>query len=117
MAKKNKAPQEEDFVRVTMHTESDGVVAYIDAKGTVLAYKLPKTGTVADLRVDPKFLAISPCPYCGAVNNRGHILSQHTDPFLGTPLCCTNDDHQLIPCKGKGHHCSYFDVVTRKKIQ
>lgn len=123
MAKKK---PEDNFVRVTMHVEEDGVVAYKDCHGVTLAYKFPKTGTVADIRPNPPFLAMSPCPDCGVENDRGHNPLQHTDPFIGVPFCCLrkNSDgsitfpYQLVPCDGsqpESHRCSYFDVVTRKK--
>ena len=81
--KANMPDKEERFVRVTMHVENDGVIAYLDAAGVVLAYKLPQTGAVADIRPNPPLLAMSPCPYCGAENDRGHNLLHHADPFLG----------------------------------
>ena len=62
------------------------VLAYSDERGHVVALVLPKTGTVADVREHPPFLSMSPCPYCGAVDDKGHIAIKHIDPFLGTHI-------------------------------
>lgn len=75
-----------DYIEAEMRYDpaGGGVVEYIDpATQEVIAIVL-KGGTVADLRQHPPFLATSPCPFCGAINNRGHNNSKHVDPFLGT---------------------------------
>ena len=74
----------DDCIIVVILTLPDGTKEIEDATtGEVIALKL-KGGTVADLRQHPPFLAMDPCPYCGARNNKVHTLSMHVDPFLGT---------------------------------
>ena len=36
------------------------------------------SGKVRDLRKNPPFLAMSPCPYCDAKDDRGHDPLKHT---------------------------------------
>lgn len=40
-------------------------------------------GRVTDLRTEPLYLAMSPCPYCDAMEDRGHVAARHVDPRLG----------------------------------
>jgi hypothetical protein len=40
----------------------------------------------ADLRKQPLFLTILPCPYCGVEEDRGHKPLDHVDPRFGTPI-------------------------------
>lgn len=65
-------------------TEDDGVITCYAGEIPV-ALKLPRSGRVVDLRTRPDFLPMSPCPYCGAVNDKGHIPHKHVDPSLGEP--------------------------------
>lgn len=80
MSKKN-----DTTIHCTLRADDDGVVAYVDPNGVDLALKMPWCGTVADIRPAPPFYAMSPCPYCGAHNDRGHDPMRHTDPMLGWP--------------------------------
>ena len=40
----------------------------------------------SDLRKNPPFYQILPCPYCGVEEDRGHIALDHVDPRFGTPV-------------------------------
>ena len=76
----------DNFLVVMTRTDSDGVVAYLDSAGVEVAYKMPWSGTVADVRPSPPFLPMSPCPYCGAENDRKHNPMNHIDYFLGEKI-------------------------------
>ncbi len=58
------------------YTKDTGVHVF-----TVLA-----DGTKRDERPNPPFLAMSPCPYCGAVQDRGHFPMGHVNPAFGTRI-------------------------------
>lgn len=75
--------KKEDFIRCTTHTEDDGVVVFSDEKkGTAIALKLPHGGVV-DLRDNPPFLQMVPCPYCGSDNPNKHVGYLHVDHTMG----------------------------------
>lgn len=61
-------------------SEDDGDI-YYDVSGKALALKL-KSGTVIDLRTG-QTLPMSPCPYCGALKDRGHVPDKHRDGTIG----------------------------------
>jgi hypothetical protein len=83
MSEKRKAKAKpETFVRVTTRTEEDGITVFTDPNGFDVAWKLPRGGVV-DLRTEPPYLSMSPCPYCGAVNDVGHFPAGHVHPYLG----------------------------------
>lgn len=61
----------------------DGCVVFYDWDGKAVALRLPgSNGTVVDLREEPPFTELSPCPYCYSSNHR-HVLSFHIDHSLG----------------------------------
>ena len=62
--------------------EDDGVVVSYTETGEAVALRLP-SGRAVDLRVTPPFLVMNPCPYCGAMNDKGHDPLKHVDPSLG----------------------------------
>jgi hypothetical protein len=39
---------------------------------------------IVDLRDNPLFLPMSPCPWCSAINDRNHDPLRHIDLSLGT---------------------------------
>lgn len=45
-----------------------------------IALKLP-SGIVLDLREQPLYLVMTPCPACGAVNDKDHTPLYHTSPY------------------------------------
>jgi hypothetical protein len=62
-------------------TTFEGATDYHDADGTLVAER-DAAGAVTDWR-EPPFLAMSPCPYCDATEDRGHVALRHVDPRLG----------------------------------
>lgn len=80
MAKKEK----ETFIHVTARMEEDGITVF-SHKGVDVAWRLPKGGVV-DLRTSTPFLPMSPCPYCGAENDKGHNPTPHIHAYLGTSV-------------------------------
>lgn len=70
---------------------NDRITTYLDRAGKPVAL-VTSNGVVCDLRMpdyaSPPYLAMSPCPDCGALNNKKHNPLKHVDPFLGTK---TND--------------------------
>lgn len=65
---------------------SDRITTYLNEKGKPIILRMPHYGIVCDLRTpEDGFLPMSPCPYCGAENNKGHNDWKHVDSFLGTP--------------------------------
>jgi hypothetical protein len=80
-------PKQVDFITVVKSIDvEDGVESYTDSSGALVALKL-ESGRVVDLRVDAPFLAMSPCPYCGAEANRNHDNILHIDLSLGVQTC------------------------------
>lgn len=71
------------YTRVDVMQAITSSVKIFDAVDVAVALKLPKTGTVVDLRHAPPFLTMSPCPYCGTLNDRGHNPMKHIDHTLG----------------------------------
>lgn len=74
------------FTKCTTRNDPDGVTTFLDANGNEVALVLPFTGRVVDMRENPPYLSMSPCPYCGCENDRGHNPLKHTDPFLGISI-------------------------------
>ena len=35
-------------------------------------------------KVGPPFVQVLPCPWCGAIEDRGHVAEKHVDEDLGT---------------------------------
>jgi hypothetical protein len=69
----------------------DRTMDITDRAGQIVGMKT-SNGSFVDLRMpdylpSPPYLAMSPCPHCGAPKNRGHNLSKHIDPFLGEKIC------------------------------
>lgn len=93
-ARAKRKPMSDRYTRCAvaiMEGEVD-VLAYRDERGNVVALVLPNTGTVADLRIHPPFLSMSPCPYCGALDDKGHAAIKHIDPFLGERITQSHND-------------------------
>jgi hypothetical protein len=80
------------FIQCTTTIEPGALgdtIAYTDAKGHLIARKLTwikDYSAVFDLRGRPPYLAISPCPYCGTENDRGHNPLLHVDTRLGVKV-------------------------------
>jgi hypothetical protein len=77
------AKDRKHFVR---RCDPDGCIVWLDDKGQEVAIKLPMGG-VADLRVKPPYVAILPCPYCGATSEsvNSHISTLHLG-FRGSAI-------------------------------
>ena len=75
--------------RAKVVCDEDGMLIFSDEKTNVkIALRLP-SGRVVDLRLDPTFVAITPCPYCIATNGtekkgQEHDPLCHIDPSLGS---------------------------------
>jgi hypothetical protein len=67
---------------VVPRLDDDGVTTFL-ADGKEVAFKMPWAGTVADCRLQPPFVNMIPCPFCGTNNNAEHVAEKHVDHFLG----------------------------------
>lgn len=75
--------KEKDFITCTVIPQIlGGALWYHEDK---LVFCIHRDGKKEDMRKHPPFLAMSPCPYCGAVNS-SHDPLKHVDPTLGTPV-------------------------------
>lgn len=82
--------EKEEFVRCFRKIEKTPrgvVIGYHDIKtGTLLARKfmwVPGYRRTIDLRDHPLFLTLSPCPYCGTLEDKGHQALSHIDTRFG----------------------------------
>jgi hypothetical protein len=74
------------ILKCEVSVDEDGMMSF-SSDGKVVALRLP-SGRVVDLRPDPPFVAIVPCPYCIAIHSadskgKDHVPECHIDPSLG----------------------------------
>lgn len=85
-----KKPKTIEHTPVTRVCRPNGSVAYFDANNRQVAvvFRRPMEkkfcySDVIDLRFNPPFLSMSPCPFCGTHNDRGHEPLMHVDVRFG----------------------------------
>lgn len=54
-------------------------------KGQIV-FVITKNGAGHEKRMVPPFLALSPCPYCGAVEDKNHNALLHVDTRFGVKV-------------------------------
>lgn len=80
------------YLRIPLRVcRPNGSVAYYDEgrRQVAVVFRGDETfdySKVIDLRSKPPFLPMSPCPYCGAVEDRGHDALMHVDKRLGVAV-------------------------------
>ena len=81
-------------------TDAEGMMTF-SAKGKKVALRMP-SGRVVDLRLDPPFVSISPCPWCVGIHGldssgKEHDALSHIDPDLGTDIAWAESQPKLEP--------------------
>lgn len=90
---KDKSKDKISWLPVKRVCRPNGSIACIDTNNRQVAvvFRHPmekkfENSDVIDLRPNPPFLPMSPCPYCNALHDRGHDPLSHVDHRFGVKV-------------------------------